>query len=91
METFPKNRLAVAPVAGALVVLPFVVLELINRPPQVPFPFALFGFMWLLGSLAILIAGRKAERVALAAIIVLLLAVIAFDQMPCFLGAPNCD
>jgi hypothetical protein len=49
-------RLALPAVAGLALVLPFVLLELGNRRGlDEPFPFALFGFLWLLPAAFVLV------------------------------------
>ena len=71
------------------------------------FPAALFAFMWSLTALFVLIVipvlrvrGERSStadivtllsRVALAILVAGLWLVIVQDQMPCFLGVPNCD
>ncbi len=71
------------------------------------FPIPLFLFMWLLGSLvvyagmpmALQLAGRQGResvlriffRLAVVALCATLWAGVVADQMPCFLGVPNCD
>lgn len=103
-------RKLIAPLIISLVMmLPFMIMELINRRslPQ-DFPVVLFGFMWLLTLAFILILmpivrtlrggeGKLTNRLTFLGK-VLLLTVIArlwvglvVDQMPCFLGVPNCD
>lgn len=87
--------------------LPFVVLELINRRRlSEGFPFALFALMWALTFSFILIlisiVRRLRERdgeqtIALAPKVILLTLIaslwgfLVIDQMPCFLGVLNCD
>ena len=71
------------------------------------FPAALFLFLWILGAAFVVILmpmlrtradGRRATpSIADAARVVLLMVIAAVwvtlvtDQMPCFLGFPNCD
>ena len=93
-----------------LVVLPFMVMELVNRRNfNEGFPIPLLVFMWLLPILFILTVMpivrnlRRAGNSIIANPIAFLIRVIflAFlvwmwfgvliDQMPCFLGVPNCD
>ena len=95
-------------VISLLLIIPFIILELINRPYQNGFPFPLFAFMWLLAGIVIFSVmpfvkfalGRKQITLSHTAIIirvaVLILSAWMFfgiinDQMPCFLGVPNCD
>lgn len=104
---FPK--LGLPAVVGLISVLPFVLLELVNKPhPEETFPVALFGLMWLLATVFFLLlisivrnfgAGKNvtAHPIALVASVVCLFLIAALwgaillDQMPCFLGIPNCD
>lgn len=91
-------------VISAIVVLPFITLELINGGGD-SFPFVLFGFLWLL-SLAVVsplvsllrttrVVGQPPHRLLPAIALMILAAVLwtslVADQMPCFLGRPNCD
>lgn len=94
---------------STLLVLPFVVLELVNRRGfNEGFPVALFGLLWLLPlafSLLLLpIMRRRPEgamtpasrlglwtRMAAVGLIVFIWIALVADQMPCFLGRPNCD
>jgi hypothetical protein len=94
---------------GFLAILPFLVMELVNRRQYVePFPFVLFALLWLEGILFVLIArplvaGFRAGNMLKTEPIRLVLSVLALvflawqfiafvaDQMPCFLGVPNCD
>jgi hypothetical protein len=98
-----------AAVVSTVLVLPLVILELVNRREfHEGFPVALFGLLWLLPMMFIVILtpivqhvrsgnGVPPNRIDLS-IRVVLLALIALawaswmiDQMPCFLGVPNCD
>jgi hypothetical protein len=90
-----------------VLVLPFIILELINRRNFfTDFPVALFGMMWLLTFSFILLLVPVARNlrnkhlknpVSLAAKVVLLVSIASIwirllvDQLPCFLGVPNCD
>ena len=96
-------------IISSVLVLPFVVLELVNRRSfHEGFPLPLFGLMWLLPLSFILIlmpimrtlpaenrnlAIRPSllPRVALLLLIAWLWGLLVVDQMPCFLGVPNCD
>jgi hypothetical protein len=90
-------------------VLPFMVLEWVNRRAfHEEFPFVLFAFMSL-QSLIILLLLTPALRRLLAngslralklghwvgLVVGVLVAVgyvnVVIDQLPCFLGVPNCD
>jgi hypothetical protein len=91
-------------------VLPFMILELVNRRSfHEDFPIVLFGLLWLLPVAFIIVLtpivrnARGAGNSILANPINLLLAVtilvvialmwggLLIDQLPCFLGVPNCD
>ena len=92
-----------------LLVLPFMILELINRQGfNEGFPIPLFVIMWLLPLIFIVVlmpivrnvrAGNSLMASPISPLIrVVLLILIAWmwtslliDQMPCFLGVPNCD
>ncbi len=92
-------------IISSLLVLPFVVLELVNRGS---FPLPLFVAMWLLGfsfmfiatPLARVVRDRNIQIVrplSLVSRAICLILIVFFwvglvlDQMPCFLGVPNCD
>jgi hypothetical protein len=96
-------------IISLLLVLPFMILEWVNRRNlHEGFPIALFGLMWLLPILFIItmkpiLRNIRAGNNIIANPVILLLRVVflAFiawlwvslliDQMPCFLGVPNCD
>lgn len=93
------------PIVASLLVLPFVVLELVNRPGG-QFPYPLFGFLWVLAFafLALLqpwIVTRELDerrgmvrliaRLAGMAVAGGLWVALVADQWPCFIGVPNCD
>ena len=96
-------------ILSSVVVLPFVVLELVNRLRfHEDFPFPLFGLMWLLALSFVIILmsiprnqhthdGSIANPLSVLPRVVLLILIawlwigIILDQMPCFLGVPNCD
>jgi hypothetical protein len=108
MASMPA-RLRTAAIISSALVLPFMILELTNRRGLGEgFPIALFGLMWLLPFLFILILtpilhhlrarpGTVASpqnvwlRVAVLLLIAWLWVVVTLDQLPCFLGIPNCD
>ena len=90
-------------------VLPFMVLEWVNRRdlPE-DFPIVLFGFLSLLSLSFFLVLmpvvrglrpgkGAPVNRLRLLPGVVLALFIawlyvgLVADQMPCFLGIPNCD
>lgn len=92
-----------------LIVLPFMLLEAVNRRAfNEGFPLPLFGFLWLAPALFFLtllplVQTMRAGENLLARPLPLLLraaflllvaafwAALMLDQMPCFLGVPNCD
>jgi len=92
-----------------LIVIPFMILELVNRRNfNEGFPIPLFVIMWLLPMIFIIIltpivqnvrAGNSLIanpinlllRVALLVLIAWMWTGILIDQLPCFLGVPNCD
>jgi hypothetical protein len=84
-----------------VLVLPFMVLEVINRRSfDEGFPFPLFGSLWLLTLAFLLVLGSLARAVSpgrsLLAVVSLIVIAwlwggIVLDQLPCFLGVPNCD
>ncbi len=96
---------------SSMLVLPFLILELINRQSfraREGFPIMLFALLWLLPVAGMLIlepivrtvrAGNKSRmyplRLLLSAGFLILIAwlwgAILLDQLPCFLGVPNCD
>lgn len=90
-----------AALIGFLVVLPFMLLEVANRQNlNTEFPGVLFVVMWLLAALftaGVLSLVQTRRGVAFVPRIVLVILIALFwiglvaDQMPCFLGVPNCD
>ena len=96
-------------IISSMLVLPFLVLELVNRQnPNADFPIALFVVLWILSLSFIIIlmpvlrslpAGHRNMALAIKVLprIVVLLVIgwlwisLVVDQMPCFLGVPNCD
>lgn len=103
------TQLRSSAIASALLVLPFVSLEAINRRRfDEGFPFPVFGILWLLAMAFILthmplvrifrggdtLPLRSANlmlRAAFLIVIAWLWVSILRDQIPCFLGVPNCD
>lgn len=108
MKIFLTNLQSPA-LISTLLVLPFVILELVNRRNfNEDFPFVLFGFMWVLPVLFLVMlmtivrnirAGNSIManpvgfllRAAFLVLIAWMWGGILIDQMPCFLGVPNCD
>lgn len=102
------RRFRTPALVGFALVLPFLILEVINRRGfHEDFPITLFGLLWLLPFSFVLIfmplvRGPSARSRGLVARLLLpravLLPFIAWfwisltaDQLPCFLGVPNCD
>lgn len=93
---------------STVLVLPFMILQLVNKRAADGFPLVLFALMWLLPFTFVLIplpipqkpGAEKKRRINPLTLIprVAILILIAWfwigllaDQMPCFLGVPNCD
>ena len=95
----PRRTFTTSALIGFLVVLPFIVLELINRRFDGNFPFPLFVVMWLLSFAFVLLVrplarpGRLHVALRVAGLILIgwVWTGLVIDQMPCFLGVPNCD
>jgi hypothetical protein len=103
------GNLKAAVIGSSVLVLPFIILELVNRRDYPNgFPILLFGFMWLMALvfIVILMPIQRSQHatnqsvpssVSLLPRIVLLILIawmwvsLVIDQMPCFLGVPNCD
>ena len=95
----------VSAIASFLLVLPFAILELVNGRALHGLPIPLFAMMWLLAfSFAYILTrmtsdpARTRRSLSTRFLGPLLLIMIAWawvglvvDQMPCFLGVPNCD
>ncbi|HEX6288773.1 MAG TPA: hypothetical protein VFZ66_06255 [Herpetosiphonaceae bacterium] len=108
MNTILTNLRSSA-IIGAILVLPFLILELVNRSGfHEAFPIMLFGILWLLpvGVMLLLTpivnnlrAGKSIMvnprslvlRGACVILLTWLWGSILLDQLPCFLGVPNCD
>ena len=104
-----SNKLLVAVAIGLLGVLPFVIVEGISTKgfSASGFPAALFGLLWVLGSIFTMLVLNTVSslrvgmtrsvrfRFMASTVLLVLIAVvwigIVLDQSPCFLGAPNCD
>lgn len=96
-------------IAGATLIAPFAILELVNRRAfHEEFPFLLFTFMSLHALLIVVLLSPvlrrfRAERrlsalklghwigLAVALVLVFAYASVISDQLPCFMGVPNCD
>ena len=108
MQTILNNLRSPA-LISFLLVLPFMILEMVNRRNfNEGFPFPLFIFMWVLPviffltGMPIVLSIRAGNRLfgnpVILLIRVVVLSFIAWmwisvltDQMPYFLGIPNCD
>jgi len=96
-----------AAIVSSVLVLPFMILELVTRRVSFDFPIVLFAFMWLMALSFIVILtpilrslqtkhGTLPNFSLLLRIVGLILIAwmwvsLVVDQMPCFLGVPNCD
>lgn len=110
------TNLRSAAIISFLLVLPFMILAIINRPSALSLRNVLdltvvFGLLWLLPVVFIVIlmslvrnarAGNSSmanpahlllllSRVAFLALIAMFWGGFLIDQLPCFLGVPNCD
>jgi hypothetical protein len=108
MHTF-TTKLKPPALISLILVLPFMLLELVNRRTyHEGFPVVVFGLLWLLPIAFIVMlmpivqtvrAGSSilakpltlVLRVALLVLVAWLWGGILIDQLPCFLGVPNCD
>ena len=87
----------VAALASSVLVLPLLILEALHTTltrQNAPGLIVLFGLLWLLPALFVLIlrtSGYRLLRVAALLAIALFWGGVVADQMPCFLGVPNCD
>ena len=95
-----KKHLMYAATLSAALLLPFIILEWRAREVvQSEWPYALFAFMFLL-TFAFFLLGQVMPRASstkriLGGVAMLFVAAVwlrlVVDQMPCFLGVPNCD
>ena len=106
LDILPRNSrtLRNAAIVSTLLMAPFIILESATTGgfPR-GFPAALFGFMWVLGLsfvgiLRSVAAGRRADpnfmlvlKIGALVLIAWIWVTLVIDQMPCFLGVPNCD
>jgi len=105
----PLAKFGLPLIATMLLVIPFILMELVNRRTfNETFPFQLFGFMGVM-ALAFSFAGSaflrqlrlgKNNPGAILRLVLLMVVIglsawsltgLLTDQMPCFLGVPNCD
>ena len=102
-------RLRTAVLVSSTLVVPFVVLQWVNRRAiHEDFPFVLFAFMFLHALCIVLLVApalrqlrsgrhlkalkfRHVAGLAIAAVLISVYAEVVVDQLPCFLGVPNCD
>ena len=101
------RKLRTPALTSSALVLPFLVFESVNRRGfREGFPVALFGFLWLLTFTFVLLlpivrslSARTRygvprlliPRAVLLIFIAWLWISVTADQLPCFLGVPNCD
>jgi hypothetical protein len=106
------KSIGAAALISLILVAPFAFLELRRNTETsrnlIHFPIPVFGLLWLLGAVIIIIIASIARTVragdSLLAHPVMLLFRLVFlvliawlwgglfiDQLPCFLGVPNCD
>ena len=106
LDILPENSrsLRAEAIASSLLLAPFFILESVtSRGFARGFPAALFIFMWVLGLSFVSIlnslaaSGRPASNLLFVlkggALILIgwMWVTLVIDQMPCFLGVPNCD
>lgn len=100
-------NLKMAAVVSLILVLPFAILELLYNTltrQNLPGLIVLFLILWLLPTTAIVIltsfarsvrAGHSVISLLLKVVLSVCIAVIwvsiVVDQIPCFIGIPNCD
>ena len=105
----PPSRFRTPALISSILVLPFLVLEWVNRRSYPEgFPILLFALLWLLPflflrMLSLILGSTSAEgckavplphvlaRGAALALLLWLWVSLLHDQLPCFLGVPNCD
>lgn len=100
------SNLKWAAIIGFLVVLPFLILELINNQQSFPAALFGFLWLLSMAFIGIVMpvaqnirAGNCVAakpfnllvRIAFSALIAALWLSLVIDQLPCFLGVPNCD
>lgn len=102
MHAIPDRVLIPSVLLSTVAIMPMLVLELIKRRGMGEgFPVVLFATLWLLGlafgvTLMTLLRRRRFSLVTVIGGVALLAigflyAGIVVDQLPCFLGVPNCD
>src|SRR5688500_12387958 len=94
-----------AAILAAIPLVPLAILELLNQGltrENAVGVLLLFAFLWLLPAAALvvlipIVRGVRTSRAKLVLCITFALALVLVwgsllaDQMPCFLGVPNCD
>src|SRR5687767_1825353 len=91
-----------AAIISTLVVLPFLVLQVIHLPADGIFPLSLFFLLWLLPFFVLLLLlplrlwWKEQKplfwvRLIAAALLYAFWLGVLVDQLPCFLGEPDCD
>jgi hypothetical protein len=103
---FRFGRVGTAALVASGLVLPLLLLEWINREDFLQnFPLVLFVVLWVLPFAFVLLwpvafkdglkswGGGTSKWVAVALLLLLgwMWFSIVIDQMPCFMGVPNCD
>ena len=86
-----------AALVSTILVLPFLILEAVNTTltrENAQGLVVLFGVLWAVPLLFVLLL-RAHGWLAVRVVVMIALAVfwgsLVIDQMPCFLGVPNCD
>jgi hypothetical protein len=96
----PRTGPLVALAGGILLVGPLAVMEWWNTGQLARLPWPLFGVMAALatGAVWLMLPATQGQarlapwaRLTLAMVALACVAGLAADQMPCFMGAPNCD
>ena len=98
MQRTLKSTTITAALISTALVIPLLYLELRNIG-YTHFPYPLFAVLWLVPAAFVSTAARPfrahpvvlSARVGFLVVAALFWAVLVNDQMPCFLGAPNCD
>jgi hypothetical protein len=98
------SPLTLPALSGLAAIVPFVLMELINRRAfHEGFPVTLFVTLWLLAfaivallrpvlsRAASITAAGITGRLLLTGLLAYAWGAILLDQLPCFLGIPNCD
>ena len=93
-------------VVGFVLAVPFAVLELVNRSGLEGFSVVLFVLLWVLPAALFWVTSSTIQifrsdraptsgplilRTAILGLVAWFWIALLMDQMPCFLGVPNCD